>query len=74
MDNSSSPLKTSENYTVFCFQGLERGCIGNEWVNANVSLSFTGKEICSTNIFTTFIKTSPSHNGFSEFFIHECYT
>ena len=28
------PLKTSENLTVFCcFQGLEKGCIGNERVN-----------------------------------------
>ena len=27
------PLKTSENLTVFlCFQGAEKGCIGNEWV------------------------------------------
>ena len=28
------PLKTSENLTVFrCFQGIEKRCIGNEWVN-----------------------------------------
>ena len=28
------PLKTSENCKVFwCFQGLEKGYIGNEWVN-----------------------------------------
>ena len=27
------PLKTSENRNVFwCFQGVEKGCIGNEWV------------------------------------------
>ena len=27
-------LKTSENLTVFwCFQGVEKGCIENEWVN-----------------------------------------
>ena len=27
-------LKTSENLTAFlCFQGVEKGCIGNEWVN-----------------------------------------
>ena len=25
-------VKTSENLTVFCFQGVEKGCIGNEWV------------------------------------------
>ena len=27
------PLKTSENLTVFCFQVVEKGCSGNEWVN-----------------------------------------
>ena len=28
------PLKTSENLKVFwCFQGVEKGCIGNKWVN-----------------------------------------
>ena len=26
------PLKTSENRKVFCFQGVEKGCIGNKWV------------------------------------------
>ena len=27
------PLKSSENRKVFrCFQGAEKGCIGNEWV------------------------------------------
>ena len=30
------PLKTSKNLTVFwCFQGFEKGCIGNKWVNRN---------------------------------------
>ena len=28
------PLKTSENLTVFWyFQGVEKGCIGNKWIN-----------------------------------------
>ena len=31
---SSTPLKTSENLPVFCFQGVEEGCFGNKWVNA----------------------------------------
>ena len=26
------PVKTSENLTVFIFQGVEKGCIGNKWV------------------------------------------
>ena len=35
------PLKTSENFTVFqCFQGVEKGCIGNEWVK-NPFLPYT---------------------------------
>ena len=25
-------LKISENLKVFCFQGVEKGCIGNKWV------------------------------------------
>ena len=30
----SLPPKTSEALTVFwCFQGVEKGCIGNEWVS-----------------------------------------
>ena len=34
MHPSSAHLKTSENLTVFrCFQGVEKECVGNEWVN-----------------------------------------
>ena len=30
------PIKISENLAFFwCFQGVEKGCIGNKWVNAN---------------------------------------
>ena len=30
------PMKTSEKHKVFWFfQGVEKGCIGNEWVNAS---------------------------------------
>ena len=33
------PSKTSENLTVFwCFQGVEKGCIGNEWVNVTFTI------------------------------------
>ena len=29
------PLKTLENHTIFwCFQGVQKGCIGNKWVKA----------------------------------------
>ena len=34
MHTFSKPLKTSENRTVFwCFQGIEKGCIGYKWVD-----------------------------------------
>ena len=26
------PLKTSAGLTVFCFQGVDKGCIGNKWI------------------------------------------
>ena len=55
------PLKTEENLTVFwCFQGVEKGCIGNEWVNpflANapiIYLSKTSKSLWSSDIFRGF--------------------
>ena len=32
------PLKTSNNFTVFwCFQGVEKGCNGNKWVNKQIT-------------------------------------
>ena len=31
------PVKTSENRTAFwCFQGVEKRCIGNEWVKYGI--------------------------------------
>ena len=49
------PLKTLENRKVFCcFQGVEKGCIGNEWVNQKalakqnvLSFSYCYKHNCS---------------------------
>ena len=37
------PLKISENLTVFCFQGVEKGCTGNEWVKdlRNISVKYS---------------------------------
>ena len=33
------PLKTSRNLTVFwCFQGVQKACIGNKWVNAFLTI------------------------------------
>ena len=38
------PLKTSETHKVFwCFPGLEKGCIGNEWVKKFHSLFINNK-------------------------------
>ena len=35
------PLKTSENHKVFwCFHGVEKRCIGNEWVNLTAERYF----------------------------------
>ena len=42
------PLKTSENLTVFCFRGVEKRCIGNEWVK-------TGRLSCGNKIHTVTI-------------------
>ena len=40
------PLKTSEKFTVFwCFQGVEKGCIGNDWVNIRVLFVLLGYEM-----------------------------
>ena len=37
------PLKTSESRKVFqFFQEVEKGCIGNEWVNIFVAINATG--------------------------------
>ena len=34
MHSISTPLKHLKNLTVFwCFQGVEKGCIGNKWIN-----------------------------------------
>ena len=34
------PLKTSQNHkVVLCFQRVEKGCIGNEWINAAKNLA-----------------------------------
>ena len=33
------PLKISENHKVFsCFQGVEKGCIRNKWLNVNLAM------------------------------------
>ena len=42
------PLKTSENRKVLlCFQGVEKGCIGNKWVKIAKSLQLSFKLVSS---------------------------
>ena len=45
------PLKTSENLKVFwCFRGVEKDCIGNEWVNeAAIEKMVSGKSMLIMN-------------------------
>ena len=43
-------LKTSENRKVFwCFQGVEKGCIGNEWVKTKTSMHLVWCSMFSLN-------------------------
>ena len=62
----STPLKTSENRKVFCFQGVEKGCIGNKCVE----LIFFGNtrvysEPCQISKMERFVRTA---NGFKQAF------
>ena len=48
------PLKTSEKWKVFyCFQGVEKWCIGKKWVNFHV-LKFEKKNFIYKNTFLKF--------------------
>ena len=38
-----SAPKTLDNLTVFCFQGVEKRCTGNEWVNGKFIWLFSNK-------------------------------
>ena len=41
------PLETSENFSVFrCFQGVERGYIGNKWVKKETVALVFSSEFC----------------------------
>ena len=53
------PLKTSENRKVFsCFQGVEKGCIGNEWVKFDkmyiLSKNSQETELCNKKLFSSY--------------------
>ena len=51
-------LKTSEKLTVlWCFQGKEKGCIGNEWVN-KVFVRHFQKCVCSIETSEAYSKIS----------------
>ena len=54
------PLKTSENLTFFwCFQGVEKGCIGNKWVKIQIT-NHNSKALS---------KTTSKKTQFFEFFL-----
>ena len=64
---SSAPflclLKTSENLTVFwCFQGVEKGCIGNEWVKGVLNTPLSINKFWSKNL--QFLPKSMNFNPF----------
>ena len=45
------PLKTSEKRKVFrYFQGVEKGCIGNEWVKKHSDIRIVTRSICGRSI------------------------
>ena len=48
------PLETSEN--CWCFQGVEKGCIGNKWVNVDLTnVSLDDNNFDSDDPETTFM-------------------
>ena len=75
-------LKTSENRKFFWyFQGLEKGCIGNEWVNGDLSrlfssysASYFSKKNDSKLIFRSFFRNFHiflSLNGVRKIYLFE---
>ena len=45
------PLKVSENLRVFlCFQGVEKGCIGNKWVKEKTAKAMKGIGIIKNSV------------------------
>ena len=55
----SNPLKTSETLTVFwCFQGVEKGCIGKKWVNSLYKSSIPSTHFRSMTFFCPPLKIS----------------
>ena len=72
------PLKT-----MFCFQGVEKGCIGNEWVNMEHFLYhiwidvFRGafrtlSNIYKTELFAKAVKGYKNVESFCKRFYHRC--
>ena len=47
----STPLKTSENRkAVWCFQEVEKACIGNKWVQPNLHIFILENHDRETNV------------------------
>ena len=59
------PLKTSENLTVFwCFQGVEKECIGNKWVKDALKIQTPSKcliKVDNSSHFWDFFQDYPTN-------------
>ena len=44
------PLKTEKRKVFRCFQGVEKGCIGNEWVKKHSDIRIVTRSICGRSI------------------------
>ena len=67
-------LKTSENLTVFCLQGVEKACTGNEWGKKSRAIHHLKPKACNCNLQpwsllkpATLLKASLLHEYFSRF-------
>ena len=67
------PLKTSENFTVFwCFQWVEKGCIGNEWVKLGPGVrEKIWNLITSKQFLVLSTLTAKQKNGWKAYQIHQ---
>ena len=62
------PLKALENFTAFWyFQGLEKGCIGNEWVNPLFTTTRYLRETSNMLLFSMNIQWSHCKNTKNSF-------
>ena len=75
------PLKTSENSKIFwCFQGEEKGWIGNKWVNTYIIIQ-NQNAACKSHIYKWVVYTWTFRKAkyqclrclWTKYWFHECY-